>query len=221
MKAGKLWVEGFILKINSEDKSNLPYINFLSDKRQELIHNYVFYGDKHRSLWSALLTKKILEERSGIKLNEQKFIYNIYGKPQLANSNISFNISHSVNRIFLCCSNRTEVGVDVEKIEDAPLQIMDYLFHKNEIAYVLSGRTYEKNHRFYEIWTRKEAYAKCVGNGISEELRNFDSKHEEVSNHFWTWEQDGYCFSIYLKDLLDVHISTVEQSELERFYTKL
>lgn len=221
MHNSKVEVEGFILKINSEDKTELPFINYLSNKRQEIIHNYVFYGDKHRCLWSGLLTRKILEERTGITLITQEYVLDMYGKPRLANSSISFNISHSAKRVLLCCSDKTEVGVDVEIIEDAPLQVMKYLFHNNEIAYVQSGNVYDKDKRFYEIWTRKEAYAKCIGKGLCEDLKEFDTKEESVDKHFITWEQDGYCFSIYLKDILETHITTVEQRELEQFYCGL
>lgn len=66
---------------------------------------------------------------------------------------IQFNISHAGN--YLACVIANEpVGVDIEIIKTANMQIAKRFFTPDETAYTMHGH---KNIRFYEVWTKKRA----------------------------------------------------------------
>jgi 4'-phosphopantetheinyl transferase len=119
------------------------------------------------------LLRNLLNNFLGIPPEGIKFRYNQFGKPFVtgAGKKIFFNMSHSSDISVLGFDPDSEIGVDVEKIN----QNVDYeviarhFFTQNEISYIY----HEKGNairRFYEIWTRKEALLKALGIGITENL---------------------------------------------------
>ena len=101
-------------------------------------------------------------------------------KPVLALSEVAtdleFNLSHSDN-IALCALGRgAALGVDVERrraIKDA-LEIGARHFGPHEFAWVQGGAEHELIARFFTVWTRKEAFIKATGEGLSRALESFD-----------------------------------------------
>lgn len=101
-------------------------------------------------------------------------------KPVLALSGVAtdleFNLSHS-DDIALCAVSRgAALGVDVERrraIKDA-LEIGARHFGPREFAWVRDGAEHELLARFFTVWTRKEAFIKATGEGLSRALESFD-----------------------------------------------
>ena len=113
--------------------------------------------DKRRSLAGLILLRKKIAEVYGI--SEYEFTYNENGKPLL--SFCCFSISHSGNYV-VCAVSERPVGVDTEVIRDIPFRNDYRLFTLEEVVYVNES---EKEHtlRFFEVWTKKEAYIKAKG----------------------------------------------------------
>ncbi len=65
---------------------------------------------------------------------------------------IQFNISHAGDYI-ACAVSDDPVGVDIELIKTADMQIAERFFTTDETAYIKSG---QQEQRFYEVWTKKE-----------------------------------------------------------------
>jgi 4'-phosphopantetheinyl transferase len=65
-----------------------------------------------------------------------------------------------------------EIGVDVERLDEAFEfeSIVKHFFSAKEIQYIFQPEA-DSRQRFYHIWTRKEAYLKAIGTGITESLR--------------------------------------------------
>jgi 4'-phosphopantetheinyl transferase len=96
---------------------------------------------------------------------------NEYGKPYLESyPDFHFNISHTKNAIAIAISG-SEIGVDIERLREPDLKIAHRFFTKNEVKYIEAGDVAE---RFFEIWTKKEAYIKWQGKGLAIPLRSFD-----------------------------------------------
>lgn len=91
-------------------------------------------------------------------------------------SDFEFNLSHS-DALALCGITRgTGLGVDLEcrrPITDA-LAIGERHFGPRELAWVRAGGAQELMSRFFTVWTRKEAFIKATGEGLSRELASFD-----------------------------------------------
>lgn len=94
--------------------------------------------------------------------------YNEKGKP--VNDKFFFSISHS-GEYAVCACAATPVGVDIQKIKKANIEIAKRFFSDDEFEYVKNG--HNKDERFFEIWTKKEALVKAFGQGIDADFSKF------------------------------------------------
>lgn len=112
----------------------------------------------------------------GVNPESIRFNYGSKGKPALASApNIEFNTSHSGNLAVFALTVGCPVGVDVEQIR--PLleiqAIADRFFCKEEAAEIMSLSPNDHQRSFFCCWTRKEAYVKASGDGLSAPLDEF------------------------------------------------
>jgi len=104
--------------------------------------------------------------------------YGPQGKPSLLpahNSKISFNVAHSQGMgLFVFASGR-EVGVDIERLRPdfRGMEIASHFFSEDEIAELKKLPQSLAEQAFFGCWTRKEAYVKAQGEGLSIPLRSF------------------------------------------------
>jgi 4'-phosphopantetheinyl transferase len=102
--------------------------------------------------------------------------YGARGKPRIAGGHpLRFNLSHSGGRALYALSLDREIGVDLEQIgsmTDCEL-IARRFFSAGEIRDLLSLPPGQRNEAFYTCWTRKEAYIKACGDGLSMALDRF------------------------------------------------
>jgi 4'-phosphopantetheinyl transferase len=104
--------------------------------------------------------------------------YGPQGKPSLSavhNSEICFSVSHSQGMGLFVFARGNEVGVDME--ESKPnfkgMEIASHFFSGEEIAGLAKLSPTQVNEAFFRCWTRKEAYVKARGQGLSIPLRSF------------------------------------------------
>lgn len=128
---------------------------------------------------------KILAAKSLSKAeNELEFEISENGKPHFKGiENFHFNISHCENAITVAVSDRP-VGIDIEKLREADFRVSERFFTENEKKYVGSC-----DRRFFEIWTKKEAYIKKHGLA----LKNLK---DALSDNVFTTEIDGFIISV-------------------------
>ena len=102
--------------------------------------------------------------------------YGERGKPRIAGSHpLRFNLSHSGGWALYALSLDREIGVDLEQIGSMPdcELIARRFFSAPEIRDLLSLPPSQRNQAFYTCWTRKEAYIKACGEGLSLALDHF------------------------------------------------
>ena len=114
------------------------------------------------------------------------FHYTQYGKPLLdGDSDLRFNVSHTAGLALIAFVRNHEVGVDVEKVraQTDVLNLAERFFsdHERRALRTLSGD--ELHAAFFRCWTRKEAYIKAKGEGLSLPLHQFDVSIEPRENH--------------------------------------
>ena len=98
------------------------------------------------------------------------------GKPRVASTQrLHFNASHSGSIALFAFTTGCELGVDVERIRPLPdlNEIADRFFCAEEAAELLSVPDAGRCHAFFLCWTRKEAYLKAIGEGLSAPLDRF------------------------------------------------
>ena len=106
-----------------------------------------------------------------------RFSYSHYGKPALeAEHALRFNLSHSNEVALLAVTLDAELGVDVEHVraDFASEDIARRFFSRAEVDVFNALPPQERVAAFFRCWTRKEAYIKAIGKGLSQALDEFD-----------------------------------------------
>ena len=126
------------------------------------------------SLYTELFIRSELSRQSGLSKQDILFEYSERGKPFFAqNKDIHFSVSHSGNCIVFA-GHTLPVGIDVEKIKEMREKVAKRYFTEREQKYIFDSQ--DKDIAFYYIWTRKEAYLKKTGDGLSKKLVSFFNK---------------------------------------------
>lgn len=151
-----------------------------------------FHFEKHRRRFILgrgflrLLLGRYLE----IAPEEVRFAYGPYGKPSLADehaaSGLRFNASHSHELAVYGFVQEREIGVDVEYVKDdfKSEEIAGHFFSAHEVQTLMALPNDERTAAFFRCWTRKEAYIKALGSGLSHPLDQFDvtlTAHESAA----------------------------------------
>lgn len=101
------------------------------------------------------------------------------GKPYFPERPIEFSVSHTGD-LWVCLMGAQTAGVDIQRRRKCRMdKIAKRYYTPDEQAHV--EKLGEKG--FFQIWTRKEAYAKYTGEGLTEQLRFFS-----------TLKDAGVCF---------------------------
>ena len=183
------------------------YVRLLPPERREKISRYRFDKDKLRSLAAGLLIRRVT--------GGGELIYGEHEKPYLADEALFFSVSHSGD-IVAIASDTAEVGCDVEVIPaEKRLKIADRFYHPNEREYVYSSD--DKTRAFCRIWTRKEAYLKMTGEGISSDFTAFDTTSEPLTSQIYTKDMGEYSLSVCSAEPIaeeNIHISKSELKSL-------
>jgi 4'-phosphopantetheinyl transferase len=98
------------------------------------------------------------------------------GKPSLPEpGGIEFNASHSGGLAVFAFAKDCELGIDVEQIRPMPdmLDIANRFFCAAEAGELTSLPAHQRERAFFNCWTRKEAYIKATGEGLSAPLDEF------------------------------------------------
>lgn len=124
------------------------------------------------------ILRDILARYLGVSAAGLQFIYGAEGKPSLVDDRLHFNLSHSQGIVvYAITSPAREVGVDIEYARRS-LSDLEGLaartFSRNETAALMNLPPAQRQQAFFNCWTRKEAYIKALGKGLSYPLEEFD-----------------------------------------------
>ena len=100
-----------------------------------------------------------------------------HGRPTLVDSTepFHFNLSHSGDIALIAFSSKAEIGVDIEEICDVPdlVNVAKRYFAPLECDHILGLESKKRLLAFFITWTRKEAFVKATGIGLSFPLQSF------------------------------------------------
>jgi 4'-phosphopantetheinyl transferase len=153
----------------------------LSKEECERTQRYHFDLDRMRYLvWRGLL-RTILARYLRTQPSAIAFSYGPHGKPFLAHESaddsLYFNVSHCENlALFAFTLNNSAIGVDIERVRSMPdlLEISTRFFSARESGELTTLRSDRRQEGFFNCWTRKEAFIKAIGDGLSHPLDSFD-----------------------------------------------
>jgi len=155
-------------------------LHTLAADEQTRADRFYFQKDREHFITAHGVLRAIL----GLYLNRApkclSFCYGSHGKPALAQESggdaIRFNMSHAHGVVLYAVARAREVGIDLEFIRsDLEVEeIADRFFSRREIATLRKLPATLRRHAFFLCWTRKEAYIKARGEGLSLPLDQFD-----------------------------------------------
>lgn len=180
------------------DLNNVNYLpndlsSLLSSEEIKRMEHFKFERDQHRYQVTHSMKRLILANYLACDPQCLFFDVGSYGKPSLAslqNSfNIQFNLSHSHHLILLAVTLEDSIGIDIEycnkkfSIEG----LSEIIFSPHEKLF-FSALNYEEEKKevFFRCWTRKEAYLKAIGMGLTQDITNISvDLNKEVSPDNW------------------------------------
>lgn len=152
----------------------------LSVEEQQRAGRFAFDRDRRRYVVARAKLRELLAARLETRPEAVKLRYGPHGKPALAREfcrgDLRFNLSHSGDVAVYAFARGREIGVDVEAVRVPPdgddIAARFFSARENETYRGLDAR--DKPLGFFNCWTRKEAYIKALGDGLSHPLDSFD-----------------------------------------------
>lgn len=147
----------------------------LAGEERRRADRFRFERDRARYIVGRALLRGLLARYLGAAPEELMFEYGEYNKPALCDGPW-FNLSHSGATALYAFSDTGEIGIDVE-LDDrdfAGRRVAERFFSPAEVSVLRSLPAEAQPRAFLACWTRKEAFIKARGDGLSLPLDSFD-----------------------------------------------
>jgi 4'-phosphopantetheinyl transferase len=154
------------------------YTRLLTGEERARMERFHFEKDRQNFLFCRSMLKMLLASYLGTPPAELRFAYSAHGKPSLAvpSGNLEFNLSHSGGMVLFAFCQGRRIGVDVEHVRrnlDVH-EIAERFFSAREQQELRQLPEPSQYDAFFHCWSRKEAFVKARGEGLSSPLDSFD-----------------------------------------------
>ncbi len=198
-------------------------ISSLPPRRREKAENYFFRRDRANCAAAYALMRYMFMRFLGLNINTDWQIGR-NGKPQLSPSypHLHFNISHC-SRAVACALHSSEIGVDVQDCISDISGISSLVLCERELKLLSACGVPEDI--FSRLWSIKESCVKCLGDGISDNLRKLDfsdlpSRGEKYNLQFYTQRLSGIYLSVCSPLLPRNQSNQIIAAELSQAYKR-
>jgi 4'-phosphopantetheinyl transferase len=187
------------------DPKDCPFFSLLSKDERERADQYRVQIARQQFVVTRALLRTLLGQYLQKDPKKIDFCYSAHGKPELLmpSTNLCFNVSHSKGvALFAVCQNQP-IGVDLEWINPAVngAAIARRMFSAQEQAAIACLPLLEQQTKFFQLWTRKEALIKLLGDRLFSGLKDYEVSAEGSADGCWVnlgqqsvWLQD-LCFT--------------------------
>ncbi len=154
--------------------------HILSKEENDKADSFHFKDDRENYIGRHVMLRKILCRYLSLEPDKINFRYGFHGKPSLSNyfkaDKIYFNLSHSKGLVLYAMTRGRKVGVDVERVTSGIMdeQFISYVFSQKELSTIQSLPMDMRTNALFRSWTRKEAFVKALGQGLSYDLKRID-----------------------------------------------
>ena len=204
---------GDISRLQKDENRLSEIFNELSVYRQEKALKLKTNSGRALSLGAGYLLKLALAKFK-IKENNAEYGFSENGKPYLLGyPEIRFNLSHSHERVMcVCAKGDIELGCDVEMVRNERLKVAKRFFTEYENRLLDECATdKDRDALFFELWTLKESYIKCTGEGLARSMDSF-----EFSRY-----RGRYRMKYVRNNNISETVSFDEKSDFNRFKFKI
>lgn len=147
------------------------WLPMVSEDRQQRTKKLYRLEDQWRSLAGEMLVRHVFRNCLGVQKEPIIFSRDAKGKP-VSNTGIHYNVSHS-GRWVCAAFDELPVGIDIEQITEADLDIAAAMFAPVEYEALLGMPEELRANFFFQLWTGKESYTKALGEGLMMPLDSF------------------------------------------------
>ena len=189
-------------KYTIQDLSDAEYnkwYSLMSEDKQRRVDRLCFKDDKKRTVSGEMLARKSIAEWCEVTPDSIRFSIGDHGKPYVEDLDVEFNISHSGDMV-VCAVDDNPVGIDIEQIRPIDLSVAKRICTEEELLYLFGHTPTKKDFgytanttvltHFFEIWTEKEAYGKCLGYGLIQNEQQIPKALKK------TFVLDNYCICV-------------------------
>jgi 4'-phosphopantetheinyl transferase len=151
----------------------------LTVDERERAARFRFPEHRDRFIAGRGLLRELLSRYLGQPAAALRFERGVHGKPALAGVDagveLHFNLSHSGDRALYAVAHR-EVGVDLERLDRSAnhAAVIERVCTPREWAAFQALPVERLQSAFFACWTRKEAIAKALGDGLAGGLRTLE-----------------------------------------------
>ena len=174
LRPGDLHVCSASLDLPAAEVLSLRHL--LSADERARADRFRFERDRSRYTVGRAILRILLGGYLGLSPGRLTFTYGEFQKPRLVDDQVWFNLSHSGAIALFAFTTLGEVGIDVER-NDADFSrelIAERFFSPAEVRELRSLHPALQPLGFLTCWTRKEAFIKARGDGLSLALDSFD-----------------------------------------------
>ena len=124
---------------------------------------------------------------------ELNFAKGEHGKPFfMQNNGLHFSFSYTKDAALIALAEQP-VGIDIEKIRPHRMRFTQNIGTPHELDVLRAAP--DDLELFYTFWTRKEAWVKLTGSGLTVPLNSFDVWEGPAAARLSTFQKDDYCIS--------------------------
>lgn len=149
----------------------------LSIEEKERADRFKFQEHRNHFITARGILRTLLSKYLSLQPTDFTFNYGEQGKPTLRQfPQLQFNVSHSKSYAIFAFAKNEPIGVDLEYIDPSIdfEVIAPRFFTKNETTTLLDLPANRRPAVFFNCWTRKEAFIKAKGGGLSIPLDQFE-----------------------------------------------
>jgi 4'-phosphopantetheinyl transferase len=154
--------------------------SILSLEEKERAKRFHFESDRVRFVARRAVLRTVLGDCLGRAAGDIAFVHGPQGKPELSPAcnphRLCFNTSHSRGLGVIALAIDRAVGIDVEWVKPLPdyEAIARHHFTEDENIALSNVEPLERLQAFFNCWTRKEAFVKAHGGGLTLPLDSFE-----------------------------------------------
>jgi 4'-phosphopantetheinyl transferase len=135
---------------------------------------YRFDKDRNKFVIGHGWLRRILGDRLKRPPESLELLFGRHGKPFVP-GDWEFNLSYGGSWVIIALADRIPVGVDLEPFRLVPeaLSIAQEYFSPDERELIERSAEPVRSRHFLTVWSRKEAYLKATGQGLTAPLNRF------------------------------------------------
>jgi len=159
------------LDVASQSAASL-YASSLSAEERSRCARFRFPRDRQRFIVAHGVLRECLGGYLDVDPDRISYEHNAFGKPDQHarfGGRLRFNLSHSAGLALIAVVLDANIGVDIERIR-ATRELTDiakFFFSPAELDNVLSLPSHRRCAAFFHCWTKKEAFLKACGVGLT------------------------------------------------------